>query len=129
MPTGSEAFLEMPGACELQPCARTHLKKGLVPHSSGWWDGGQIPSSLVFIGALRRSFLSLLFFRFIYLFIFLWDQFFLLFLLRNRLYRPNEHVHVTIGVHWRTLIMNSYFRLRTRRCIPQKQSQTTKRFT
>ena len=32
MPTGVLVFLEM---CGLQPCARTHLKKGLVPHSSG----------------------------------------------------------------------------------------------
>ena len=29
----------MPGACG------PHPKKGLVPYSSGWWDGGQIPSS------------------------------------------------------------------------------------
>ena len=39
----SAAFLEMLGACGLRPCAQTHLKKGLVLHSSGWWDGGQIP--------------------------------------------------------------------------------------
>ena len=44
IPTGSEAFLEMPGACGLRPCAWPHPKKGLVPYSSGWWDGGQIPS-------------------------------------------------------------------------------------
>ena len=44
MPTGSEAFLEIPGACGLRPCAWSHPKKGLVPYSSGWWDGGQIPS-------------------------------------------------------------------------------------
>ena len=29
MPTGLEAFLKMPGACGLRPCARTHLKKAL----------------------------------------------------------------------------------------------------
>ncbi len=46
MPTGSEAFLEMPGACGLRPCAWPHPKKGLVPYSSGWWDGGQIPSGI-----------------------------------------------------------------------------------
>ena len=46
IPTGSEAFLEMPGACGQRPCAWTHPKKGLVPYSSGWWDGGQIPSLL-----------------------------------------------------------------------------------
>ena len=48
MPTGSEAFLEMPGACGLRPCAWPHPKKGLVPYSSGWWDGGQIPSVFLF---------------------------------------------------------------------------------
>ena len=46
MPTGSEAFLEMPGACGIRPCTWPHPKKGLVPNSSGWWDGGQIPSLL-----------------------------------------------------------------------------------
>ena len=40
---GPEAFLEPLGASGLWPCARTHLKKGLVLHSSGWWDGQQIP--------------------------------------------------------------------------------------
>ena len=44
MPTGPEAFLEMPGACGLRPCAWPHPKKGLVPYSSGWWDGEQITS-------------------------------------------------------------------------------------
>ena len=44
MPTGSEAFLEMPGVCGLRSCTWPHLKKGLVPYSSVWWDGGQIPS-------------------------------------------------------------------------------------
>ena len=42
MPTGSEAFLGLPGTSRLQPCARTNLKKGLVPHWSSWWDGWQI---------------------------------------------------------------------------------------
>ena len=37
MPTGLEAFLEPPGASRLRSCARTYIKKGLVPHSSGWW--------------------------------------------------------------------------------------------
>ena len=45
MPTGSEAFLEMPGACGLWP----YPKKGLVPYSFGWWDGGQIPSHLTLV--------------------------------------------------------------------------------
>ena len=39
MPTGPLAFLKMPGACGLRPCARTHHKKGLVPHlpvGCGW---------------------------------------------------------------------------------------------
>ena len=40
---GPETFFGMLGASGLRPCARTHLKKGLVPHSSGWWDRGQIP--------------------------------------------------------------------------------------
>ena len=44
MPMGSEAFLEMPGACGLRPCAWIHLKKGFVQYSSGWWVVGQIPS-------------------------------------------------------------------------------------
>ena len=43
MLTGPEVFLGMPGASGLRPCTWTHLKKGLVPHSSGWWDGWQIP--------------------------------------------------------------------------------------
>ena len=42
MPTGPEAFLRMPSISWLRPCVWTHLKKGLVPHSSGWWDGRQI---------------------------------------------------------------------------------------
>ena len=42
MPMGHRVFLELPGASRLRPCTRTHLKKGLVPHSSGWWDGRQI---------------------------------------------------------------------------------------
>ena len=29
MPTGPYAFLEMPGACGLRPCARTHQEKAL----------------------------------------------------------------------------------------------------
>ena len=45
MPTGHEAFLEPAGGSRLRPCARTHLKKGLVPHSSVWWNGQQIPSA------------------------------------------------------------------------------------
>ena len=43
MPTGPEVFWGMPGACGLRSCAWTHLKKGFEPHSSGWWDGRQIP--------------------------------------------------------------------------------------
>ena len=42
MPTGPEAFLEPADASGLWPFARTHLKKGLVPHSSAWWDVRQI---------------------------------------------------------------------------------------
>ena len=40
MPTGPEAFLELPDACGLRPSDRTHLKNGLVPHSyaSGTYD-------------------------------------------------------------------------------------------
>ena len=34
MPTGPEEFLEPPGTSGLWLCARTHLKKDLVPHSS-----------------------------------------------------------------------------------------------
>ena len=33
----------MPGACGLRPCARTHHKKGLVPHLPVGWGGQQIP--------------------------------------------------------------------------------------
>ena len=43
MPTGPEVFLEPPGAWGPQPCTRTHLKKGLVPHLPVWWGGQQIP--------------------------------------------------------------------------------------
>ena len=43
MLTGPEALLGMQGVSGLRPCVRNHLKKGLVPHSSGWWDGRQIP--------------------------------------------------------------------------------------
>ena len=43
MPTEPEAFSEPLCASGQQPCALTHLIKGLVPHSSGWWDGRQIP--------------------------------------------------------------------------------------
>ena len=43
MPTGPEAFLGMPDASGLRPCAQTHLKKGLVPYLPVWWDGQQIP--------------------------------------------------------------------------------------
>ena len=35
---GPEAFLEPTGVPGQRPCARIHLKKGLVPHSSGRWD-------------------------------------------------------------------------------------------
>ena len=42
--------LEMPGACGLRPCARTHFKKGLVSYSSGLGDGEQIPSYYVATG-------------------------------------------------------------------------------
>ena len=34
---------EMPGACGLRPCARTHHKKGLVPHLPVGWGGQQTP--------------------------------------------------------------------------------------
>ena len=30
--------------CGFWPCVWTHLKKGLVPYSSGWWDVWQIPT-------------------------------------------------------------------------------------
>ena len=42
MPTGSATFLDPLGASGLWPCTRNHLKKGLVPHSSVWWDIRQI---------------------------------------------------------------------------------------
>ena len=45
MSTGPEAFLGMSGACGLRSCVGPTLK-GLVPYSSGWWDGGQIPLTL-----------------------------------------------------------------------------------
>ena len=35
IPTGPKVFLEMPDACGLRPCHRTHLKKGLVLYLSG----------------------------------------------------------------------------------------------
>ena len=50
MPMGSEAFLEMPSACGLRPCAWIHPKNDLVPYLSGWWDGGQIPSTIKLTG-------------------------------------------------------------------------------
>ena len=40
MSTGPLAFLD---ACGLRPCARTHHKKGLVPHMPIGWGGPQIP--------------------------------------------------------------------------------------
>ena len=43
MLTGPGAFSDPPGASGLRPCARIYLKKGLVPHSSGWWGRGQKP--------------------------------------------------------------------------------------
>ena len=43
MPTRPLAFLGMPGACELRPCAQTHLKEGLVPHLPVRWGEQQIP--------------------------------------------------------------------------------------
>ena len=43
MPTGPWAFLGMPGACGLRPCARTHLKKGLVPYLHVRWSEQQLP--------------------------------------------------------------------------------------
>ena len=42
MSTGPEAFLCSLGMSGLPPCARTHLKQGLVPHLSGRWDVRQI---------------------------------------------------------------------------------------
>ena len=44
MLTGVKAFLESLGVSELWPCAQTHLKKSLVPHSSGRWVIRQIPT-------------------------------------------------------------------------------------
>ena len=43
MPTQPKAFLEPLGMTGLWPCTRSHLKKGLVPHLSRWWDGQKIP--------------------------------------------------------------------------------------
>ena len=42
MPTVPETFLGIPGASGLRPCARSHLKNGLVPRSSVWWNGRQL---------------------------------------------------------------------------------------
>ena len=42
-----ETFLEPLGASGLWRCTRTHIKKGLVPHSSAGWDGGQIQLILI----------------------------------------------------------------------------------
>ena len=42
MLTGSEAFLCLPGVSGLLLCTWTHLKKGLVRHSFGWWYVWQI---------------------------------------------------------------------------------------
>ena len=60
MPTGPLSFLEMPGACGLRPCARAHLKKGLVPHLPVRWGEQQIPQ--IKIGVIRtvRDFLPFL---------------------------------------------------------------------
>ena len=44
MPTGPEAFLELQSVSGLRPYARTHLKEGLLPHSSGRRDERQIPT-------------------------------------------------------------------------------------
>ena len=38
--------------------ARTHLKKGLVPYSSGWWDGRQILITSKLHESTRRTFLT-----------------------------------------------------------------------
>ena len=51
MPTGPPAFLGMLGACRLRPCARTHLKKGLVLHLPVRWGEQQIPQ--INIGVIR----------------------------------------------------------------------------
>ena len=45
MLTGSKAFLEPPDMSWPQPCTRTHLKKGLVPHLSVLCDVCQISLS------------------------------------------------------------------------------------
>ena len=45
MLTGLEEFLKSVGMSGARPCVRAHLKKGLVPHSSGRWDEQQIPTS------------------------------------------------------------------------------------
>ena len=58
MPTGAEAFLWMPGVSGLWLCARTHLKKGLVSHSSEWWGGQQIPPMKSFWNKDKISFLN-----------------------------------------------------------------------
>ena len=55
---GLEAFWGMPGVSQLRPCACTNLKKGLVPHSFGWWDGRQIPLTyLAWLCFHRKSYL------------------------------------------------------------------------
>ena len=45
---GRRHFWEMPGACGLRPCARTHRKKGLMPHLPVRWGVQQIPRSKSF---------------------------------------------------------------------------------
>ena len=67
MQTSPEAFLEPPVVSWLRPWARTHLKKVILPHSSGWWDVRQIPTSsqlsnlTVFGRTLLPAVLTLLF--------------------------------------------------------------------
>ena len=41
---GPRHFLCSPSVPGIRPCTRTHLKQGLVIHSSGRWDVRQIPA-------------------------------------------------------------------------------------
>ena len=47
----------MSGVSGLRPCARTHLKKGLLPYSSGLWDRRQIPITSKPPNSTGRTFL------------------------------------------------------------------------
>ena len=57
-PDRAQGILEPLGVSRLRPCARTRLKKGLVPHSSDWWDMRQIPITSKLHDSTWRTFLT-----------------------------------------------------------------------